>query len=74
MAALDGHEAPTAAYASVGYSMPARGRALSIHAEYRVLEGVIQQSTAAGAPPTLEQEALNAEDWYRRIVRDSFGA
>jgi NADPH-dependent 2,4-dienoyl-CoA reductase/sulfur reductase-like enzyme len=76
VAALDGREAPAAEYSSVCYSMLARGRALSIHGEYRVADGVIRQVSAAhDAPPvTAEQEALNAEEWYRRIVRDSFGA
>ena len=61
---------------SVCYSMLARGLALSIHAEYREADGVIEQVTAAaGAPPvSREQEAVNADNWYQRIVRDSFGA
>jgi sulfide dehydrogenase [flavocytochrome c] flavoprotein chain len=75
-AALDGRETPAAELSSVCYSMLARGLALSIHGEYREVAGVIEQVTAAAAAPpvSLEQEALNADNWYQRIVRDSFGA
>ena len=76
VAALGGRETPAAQLSSVCYSMLARGLALSIHAEYREADGVIEQVTAAaGVPPvSREQEAVNADNWYQRIVRDSFGA
>ena len=75
IAALEGREPPAPEFESVCYSMLARDNALSIHGRFRLTDGIIQQvpepqdeSSARSA-----QEALNAEDWYKGIVTDSFG-
>jgi hypothetical protein len=55
--------------------MLARGMALAIHGRFRSSGGVIlempgPEDTGAVAP---EQEARNADDWYRNIVAGAFG-
>ena len=79
-ASLEGREVPAPHFDSVCYSLLEPRSALSIHGRFRVAQGLIQQLQGAqlqGAedsqPATAAQEALNADDWYRRIVRDSFG-
>jgi sulfide dehydrogenase [flavocytochrome c] flavoprotein chain len=76
VATLEGREPPSPVYESVCYSMLARGRALSIHARFELTDGVIRQVPAPEHAGSTEprQEALNAENWYRSIVTDSFGA
>ncbi len=75
-AALEGREAPAPQFQSVCYSMLARNRALSIHGRYRLTDGAIEQIVLSEDPGSAraEQEAQNAEHWYRRIVSDSFGS
>ena len=73
VAALQGREPPVPQFESVCYSMLARGRALSIHARFRWVDGAVQPLPAPQAADS-EQEARNADEWYRTIVRDSFGA
>jgi hypothetical protein len=75
-AALDGREPAAPLFESVCYSMLARRRALSIHGRFKLLDGVIRSvegSEGRGSAGS-EQEARNAEDWYRGLVADSFGA
>ncbi len=74
VAALQGREPPVPQFESVCYSMLARGRALSIHARFRWVDGAMQPLPAPPAATDSEQEARNADEWYRTIVRDSFGA
>jgi NADPH-dependent 2,4-dienoyl-CoA reductase/sulfur reductase-like enzyme len=74
-AAIEGRKAPAPLFQSVCYSMLARNRALSIHGRFRLRNGAIEQISTADDPVSghPEQEAENAERWYRRIVSDSFG-
>jgi sulfide dehydrogenase [flavocytochrome c] flavoprotein subunit len=74
-AALDGREPAAPLLESVCYSMLARRRALSIHGRFQLLEGTIRSVEAPVGPGSAgsEQEARNAEDWYRGLVADSFG-
>jgi sulfide dehydrogenase [flavocytochrome c] flavoprotein chain len=76
VAALEGREPPAPQFDSVCYSLLERDSALSIHGRFRLAEGLIQQlpETGDSVPVTAAQEAHNAQEWYRRIVRDSFGA
>jgi sulfide dehydrogenase [flavocytochrome c] flavoprotein subunit len=75
VAALEGREPPAPMFESVCYSMLAHGIALSIHGRFRVADGVIQQIPGPPDPGSVrsEEEAQNADDWYKRIVVDSFG-
>ena len=69
-----GHEPPV--LESVCYSLLARDQALSIHGRFRVAADTIQQLPAEAdgtRRASAEQEARNASDWYRNILRDSFG-
>jgi NADPH-dependent 2,4-dienoyl-CoA reductase/sulfur reductase-like enzyme len=75
IAAFEGRDAPSAQFESVCYGMLARGMALSIHGRFRSAGGVILETpgpkdTGAVGP---EQEAQNADDWYRNIVAGAFG-
>jgi sulfide dehydrogenase [flavocytochrome c] flavoprotein chain len=74
-AALDGREPAAPLFESVCYSMLARRRALSIHGRFQLLDGVIRSVEGPEGPGSAgsEQEARNAEDWYRGLVADSFG-
>jgi sulfide dehydrogenase [flavocytochrome c] flavoprotein subunit len=74
-ASLEGREAPAAHFDSVCYGLLAPRRALSIHGRFRVARGLIEQvqGTEDSQPATAEQEARNADEWYRRIVQNSFG-
>jgi sulfide dehydrogenase [flavocytochrome c] flavoprotein subunit len=76
VAAFEGREPPAPLFESVCYSMLARDAALSIHGRFRLAEGVIQQAPGPEHPATdtVEQEARRADDWYRSILADSFGA
>lgn len=76
VAALEGREPPAPQFDSVCYSLLERDSALSIHGRFRLADGLIQQlpETGDSVPVTAAQEAQNAQEWYRRIVRDSFGA
>jgi sulfide dehydrogenase [flavocytochrome c] flavoprotein subunit len=75
VASFQGHEPPAPLLESVCYGRLAQDSALSIHGRYGLADGVLKQL------PQLEdrgaenstQEARNADDWYTRIVRDSFG-
>jgi sulfide dehydrogenase [flavocytochrome c] flavoprotein chain len=71
----EGHELPPPLLESVCYSRLTEDTALSIHAQYRLAEGVIRQITEPEDPGTVgsQDEARNADDWYARIVHDSFG-
>ena len=76
IAAFEGREVPAARFESVCYGMLARGMALSIHGRFRTAGGAILEApgpkdTDAVGP---EQEAQNADDWYRNIVAGAFGA
>lgn len=73
--ALEGREPPAPMFESVCYSMLAHGIALSIHGRFRLADGVIQQIPGPPDPGSVrsEEEAQNADDWYKRIVVDSFG-
>jgi NADH dehydrogenase FAD-containing subunit len=75
IAAFEGLDAPSPQFESVCYGMLARGMALSIHGRFRPAGGMMQQmpwpeDTGSVRP---EQEAQNADDWYRNIVADAFG-
>src|SRR5450631_2148158 len=75
IAAFEGIDAPSAQFESVCYGMLARGLALSIHGRFLAAGGLIEpmpgpEDTDSVRP---EQEARNADDWYRTIVADSFG-
>ena len=74
--ALEGRQTSAPEFESVCYSMLARGLALSIHGRFQVTDGAIQQLPAPALPGfgDSEREAQEAENWYRRIVIDSFGA
>lgn len=76
VAALAGREPPAPQFESVCYSLLERDGALSIHGRFRLAEGLIEQlpETADSVPVSAAREARNAQEWYRRIVRDSFGA
>ncbi len=76
VASLDGREPPAALFRSVCYSMLGLNRALSIHGRFHLIEGAIQQVPGPQDPSSAlpEQEALNAQHWYQRIVSDSFGS
>ena len=55
--------------------MLARDRALSIHGRFAVNSGEIEPlplPSPTRAPSATEEAAL-AQQWYRRIVADSFG-
>jgi sulfide dehydrogenase [flavocytochrome c] flavoprotein subunit len=75
-ASLEGREAAAPNFDSVCYSLLEAGSALSIHGRFRLAEGLIQQIQGGedSQPVTAAQEARNADDWYRRILQDSFGA
>ena len=73
VASLEGREPPAPSFESVCYSLLNEGNALSIHGRFTLAEGVIQQLPEQPSAVTAAQEARNAQDWYRRIVRDSFG-
>ena len=73
-ALLRGHEPPQAEFESVCYSLLAQDRALSIHGRFAVNAGEIQSlplPSPTRAPPGSEEAAL-AQQWYQRIVADSF--
>jgi sulfide dehydrogenase [flavocytochrome c] flavoprotein chain len=76
IASLGGQEPPEPQLESVCYSRLAPDSALSIHGRYRLADGAIRQIPGLEDPGAgrSAQEARNAEDWYTRIVRDSFGA
>jgi sulfide dehydrogenase [flavocytochrome c] flavoprotein subunit len=74
--ALTGRGTDAAPLESVCYSSLAAERALSIHARFEIVEGLLKQvdseRAADGAPSAAE--AQNARNWYAGIVADSFGA
>ena len=74
MAALSGRPAPEALLDSVCYSLVAPATALAIHGRFHASGGVIEQLPAGVSSPTPNaQDARAGEDWYARIVADSFG-
>jgi sulfide dehydrogenase [flavocytochrome c] flavoprotein chain len=75
VASLEGREPPAPLFESVCYSLLERGSALSIHGRFRLAEGLIQQEPDQEQPGSVTgaQEERNAQEWYRRIVQDSFG-
>lgn len=75
VASLEELEAPAPLLESVCYSMLARDTALSIHARFRVTDGVMRQIPGPEEPGAVPgaQELQNADEWYVRIVDDSFG-
>jgi sulfide dehydrogenase [flavocytochrome c] flavoprotein subunit len=75
-ASLDGHDPPAPLLDSVCYARLTPDSALSIHGRFQLAGAVLEQmpgpeDRSADDPA---QEARNADDWYRAIVRDSFGA
>jgi sulfide dehydrogenase [flavocytochrome c] flavoprotein subunit len=78
VASLAGQEPPAPLLESICYSRLTPDSALSIHGRYRLADGAIRQITGTGLEDPgagrSTQEARNADDWYMRIVRDSFGA
>ena len=74
-AALDGRELAAPLFESVCYSMLARHRALSIHGRFQLADGAIRAVEGSEGPGSAvsEQEARNAEDWYKGLVTESFG-
>jgi sulfide dehydrogenase [flavocytochrome c] flavoprotein subunit len=74
-ASVDGHDPPPPVLDSVCYSRLTQDSALSIHGRYRLADGVIQQITGLEDPGAVlsREEARNADDWYMRIVLESFG-
>jgi sulfide dehydrogenase [flavocytochrome c] flavoprotein chain len=80
-AALDGREPAAPLFESVCYSMLAQGRALSIHGRFQLVDGAIQAVEGSEGPgsegagsESSEQEARNAEHWYKGLLAESFGA
>jgi NADPH-dependent 2,4-dienoyl-CoA reductase/sulfur reductase-like enzyme len=74
-ALLQGREPPPAEFDSVCYSLLAQDRALSIHGRFAVNAGEIQ-SLPLPSPthaPSASEEAALAQQWYQRIIADSFG-
>jgi NADPH-dependent 2,4-dienoyl-CoA reductase/sulfur reductase-like enzyme len=74
-ALLQGHEPPQAELDSVCYSLLAQDRALSIHGRFAVNGGAIESlplPSPTRAPSATEEAAL-AQQWYQRLVADSFG-
>jgi NADPH-dependent 2,4-dienoyl-CoA reductase/sulfur reductase-like enzyme len=74
-ALLQGHEPPQAEFDSVCYSLLAQDHALSIHGRFAVNAGEIESQplpSPTRAPSATEEAAL-AQQWYQRIVADSFG-
>ncbi|MGH8123225.1 MAG: FAD-dependent oxidoreductase [Rudaea sp.] len=77
-AALDGREPPAAALDSVCYSWLAPGRELAMHGNFRLTNGDIRQINAADPANAVAQTPASAavgeaDEWYKRIVADSFG-
>jgi NADPH-dependent 2,4-dienoyl-CoA reductase/sulfur reductase-like enzyme len=83
---LGGGEAAQEPLESVCYSLLTADRALSIHARFEVVDGMLETTTdaapASGAPASTAPataadssaaEAQNAAAWYAGIVGDSFG-
>jgi sulfide dehydrogenase [flavocytochrome c] flavoprotein chain len=80
-AALDGREPAAPLFESVCYSMLAHRRALSIHGRFELVDGAIRAVEGSEGPRSAgygsagsEQEARNAEHWYKGLVAASFGA
>jgi sulfide dehydrogenase [flavocytochrome c] flavoprotein subunit len=80
-AALDGREPAAPLFESVCYSMLAHRRALSIHGRFQLVDGEIRAVEGSAGPGSeasgsevSEQEARNAEHWYKGLVAASFGA
>jgi sulfide dehydrogenase [flavocytochrome c] flavoprotein subunit len=75
-AALDGREPAAPLFESVCYSMLAHRRALSIHGRFQLVDGAIRAVEGPQGPGFAgsEQEARNAEHWYKGLVAESFGA
>lgn len=75
VASLAGREPPAPHFESVCYSLLGPDSALSIPGRFDMADGAIRQlPRTAGESATSLQEVRNAEDWYRYIVKDSFGA
>jgi sulfide dehydrogenase [flavocytochrome c] flavoprotein chain len=76
VAAFEGREPPAPLFESVCYSLLARATALSIHARFQLVAGRIQQMAGPEDPGRgrSEEEARNADRWYKNITVDSFGA
>jgi sulfide dehydrogenase [flavocytochrome c] flavoprotein subunit len=73
-AAIEGREPPAPQFESVCYSLLARRRALSIHGRFALADGEIRAVGGLSAEAqNEEQEARNAERWYKALVADSFG-
>jgi sulfide dehydrogenase [flavocytochrome c] flavoprotein subunit len=74
-AALDGREPAAPLFESMCYSMLAHRRALSIHGRFQLVDGAIQAVEGSEGPGSegSEQEARNAEHWYKGLVAASFG-
>jgi len=76
VALLAGREASAAELDSVCYSLLAHAGALAIHGRFAIEGGEIR-SLPLPSPtraPSAHEEAQLADQWYRRIVADSFGA
>lgn len=74
-AVVEGREPAAPLFESVCYSMLARHQALSIHGRFQLIDGVIRAVAGSEELGSVgsEQEARNAEDWYKGLVTESFG-
>jgi len=75
-ASLREKKLPPPEFESVCYSLLGRDRALAIHGRFNVADGEIRQ---VGIPPDADAagaqaQARMADQWYDRIVADSFGS
>ena len=76
VASLHETAVPAPEFESVCYSFYARERALSFHARFAVADGRIRSAPMPSptVAPSPREEAQLSEQWYRRILADSFGA
>jgi sulfide dehydrogenase [flavocytochrome c] flavoprotein subunit len=74
-ASLREQDLPPPEFESVCYSMLGRDRALAIHGRFSVADGEIRQVDvpAGGAVTNAQAQARMADQWYDRIVTESFG-
>jgi len=76
VASLREQELPAPQFDSVCYSLLGRDRALAIHGRFAVADGEIRQIYIAqeAESPGPQAQALQAAQWYDRIVAESFGS
>ena len=73
-ATIDERPVPAPAYDSVCYSQLSADRALSIHGNFRVLDGDIKAVEAQTPVSSPRDEERLAQLWYRRLRSDAFAA